>query len=178
MGKVKRRLRIAVDCDDVLIRCNDYALQLLGKKYGKNFSIENITRWGSLGNVLDERISFFQDPAFVEMQPLYRGAKEFVSELHRIGEVVLVTSVPTQCSTAREKYLETHFPDVNYIVTQDKKIIHADVMLDDNPMWLQKASVHFPCLYSRPWNDRNETGFPSVSSYSEFLSFVREVKIG
>lgn len=178
MGKIKRRLRIAIDCDDVLIRCNDYALQLLGEKYGRFFSMEDITHWGVMDNILDERISYFQDPAFVETQPLYCGAQEFVSQLHRIGDVVLVTSVPTQCSAAREKYLETHFPGVGYIVTQDKSAIYADVMLDDNPTWLQKASVHFPCLYSRPWNDRNETGFPSVSSYSEFLSFVREVKIG
>lgn len=178
MGKIKRRIRIAIDCDDVLIRCNDYALQLLGKKYGKTFSMKGITQWGTMDNILDERISYFQEPAFVATQPLYCGAQDFIAQLSRVGDVILVTSVPPQCSTARQRYLETHFPGVSYIITQDKSMIHTDVMLDDNPTWLKKADVNIPCLYSRPWNRCEETNFPSVSSYSEFLSFIREVGVG
>ena len=164
----------AVDCDDVLVSCNEYALQLLNEESSRQLDIAQINRWGVLGNELDDRLHLFEDPTFVQSQPLYPDAQDFIHELKQMGSVVLVTSVPPVCVPYRAAYIERFFPYTDYVITNNKSCVQADVILDDNPAHLKTAKSYHKILYKRPWNAK-ETQYVSVSSLDEFLSFVREV---
>lgn len=72
-----KKLKIICDADDVLLSCNEYALQLLGQTTGQYYNISDITKWGELGNELDDRMQFFNYTEFYENQPALPGAKEF-----------------------------------------------------------------------------------------------------
>lgn len=165
---------VIIDCDDVLVPCNQFALELLNNATGNHFQFSDISKWGLMGNELDSRLCYFNDPEFVRSQPVYTGAKEFIQELASLADVTIVTSVPAQCAKMRKEFLRTEFPNIGSFVTQDKSMIQADIMLDDNPAHLRMSHCRHPILFLRPWNTK-ETDFRAVSSYEEFLAFVREV---
>ena len=85
-------MRIILDCDDVLYKCNITALGLLNDELNTNYKISDITKWGQLGNSLDERIKYFKDELFVRKQEPYDGAKEFVHKLSEIAEIFICTT--------------------------------------------------------------------------------------
>lgn len=41
-----KKLKIICDADDVLISCNEYALQLLSQVKGQYYNVSRITKWG------------------------------------------------------------------------------------------------------------------------------------
>lgn len=43
-----KKLKIICDADDVLISCNEYALQLLSQVKGQYYNVSRITKWGLL----------------------------------------------------------------------------------------------------------------------------------
>ena len=45
-----KKLKIICDADDVLISCNEYALQLLSQVKGQYYNVSRITKWGLLDN--------------------------------------------------------------------------------------------------------------------------------
>lgn len=176
----KYRLRIGLDVDDVLYKCNEYALSLLRKKYGDRpeFNLNAIKSWGTQGNLSDERIGMFSDPAFVEAQPLYEGAAKFVRELCRIADVFFVTAVPPRCMTARAERLSRDFPEVptgNILIGTRKDVIDLDILLDDAPHNIVSTRASYPVLMRRPWNTEL-TGMLSVNAYSDFLHLARMIR--
>lgn len=171
---MKKKARIVVDCDDVLFECNGYAVTLLNKKLGTAYTLEDIRSWGSTGTDIDKRISYFSDPEFVKNQPLMPGAKEFIKELSKRAEVLVCTSVPKQVAGIRIQRILDEFPEIspeNIIIGGRKDIVQADIMLDDAPHHLVKASVEYPVIFRRPWNE-SMTGMPAVSNYGDFLTLV------
>lgn len=181
MKNKKKSVFFVIDCDDVLAKCNAYALSLLGKEKRKIFSIRDINRWGILGNELDERMKFFYDPKFVESQPLYEGCTKFLKELQGYGAVIVSTSVPDCCVVAREKFIQQHWPFLDgYYIGNDKvtaipkKKDSVVYMLDDNISHLCacKDSNVIPVVMSRPWNVTWHK-FRRVSTFEEFLNIVK-----
>ncbi len=86
---------VILDCDDVLFVTNEHAINQQNLKYGTNYGLSDIVSWGPIGNeVIDGRLELFKDPEFVKNQPLYEGAKEFVSELSEIADILFCTAVP------------------------------------------------------------------------------------
>ncbi|MBQ9910352.1 MAG: hypothetical protein IJM50_02525 [Lachnospiraceae bacterium] len=173
----KYRLRIGLDVDDVLYECNSYALQLLREKYGDDpvFDINLIRSWGPQGTIADERIHYFSDPKFVEKQPMFPGAQDFVRELSKIAEVFFVTSVPAECMTARARRLSEDFPEVpkgNLLIGTRKDIVNLDILLDDAAHNISSSQASYPVLMRRPWNT-SLSGLLSVNSYSDFLHLAR-----
>lgn len=169
-----KKKSVVIDCDDVLVSCNEFALNLLNKQTESHFKLSDIDKWGLMGNGLDARLRFFSDPRFVRSQPVYAGAKEFLQDLSKIANVTIATCVPMECAEVRKTFIRENFPGMHSIIAQDKSNIVADIMLDDNPMHLKTTNCRYPILFRMPWN-LEETEFRSVSSYNEFLSFVREV---
>lgn len=176
----KYRLRIGLDVDDVLYQCNAYALSLLKEKYGDlpEFHINSIKSWGSQGNLSDERISMFADPAFVANQPMFDGAKKFVRALSHIADVFFVTAVPPQCMSARAERLAKDFPEVpvgNILIGTRKDIIDLDILLDDAPHNIFSTRASYPVLMRRPWNTEL-TGMLSVNTYDDFIHLARMIR--
>ena len=175
---MRKLFKVLLDCDDVLFMCNQTAVELLNKEHSLNFKLSDITRWGPLGNALDDRLEYFKDPEFVENLPLYPGAQEFVHELAKKAEVIIATNVPPECAGARVNAIIRNFPEIkpsNILIGGRKDLLSADMMLDDAPQNLAAANVEYPVLFRQPWN-YGRTGLLSVSTYQEFLLLVDMVK--
>lgn len=176
MGK----LTIALDCDDVLFSCNELALNKLNEVYGTCYEKTDIKCWGYTGSLIDSRISFFSDPDFVASQPLLQGARKFIADLKQlpnVDDIIIVTSVPPQCATARFESILRLLPEINpdnIVITACKSCITADYLLDDGVHNLDAAiNVKNRVLFCQPWNDYCQK-YKKVSTYAEFIDFIEE----
>ena len=178
---MRKRFRVILDADDVLFDCNGTAVRDLNEEKGTGYKLSQITKWGSLGNGLDERLKYFSRPGWMRKLPLMPGAKEFVTKLSKIAEIFVVTNVQPICAGARMDAIIEHFPEIcpaNILIGGRKDLMHADIMLDDAPHNLEKTTgVEYPILFRQPWN-YGKTGLYSVSSYEEFLTLVKMIQSG
>lgn len=168
---------VVLDCDDVLFSTNEAALEEQNKKYGTTYTLEDVSCWGVSGNeVIDGRLKMFKEPKFVEMQPLYPGAKEFVEKLSEIADVRFCTAVPPECMSARAQRIISEFGanSGQIIIASDKSAIKADYHLDDSAEHILNSSAKYPVLFRRPWN-YTVSGVTSVSKYEDFLCFIKYV---
>jgi guanylate kinase len=177
---MRNNFKIILDADDVLYRCNDYALEMLNRKTGKDFKLHDINKWGSINKEIDQRIKYFHDPEFIRDIPVYDGAKEFVNRLTKVAEVFICTSVEAVCAGERVASIVRDFPNIdpgNILIGKRKDLLNADMMLDDGYHNLERAQVTYPVLYRQPWN-HDVTGLLSISNYQEFLTLVNLVQGG
>ena len=175
---MRKTFKIVLDCDDVLLDCNWYAIQKLNKEKGTDYNLDDIHKWGIMDNALDERLSYFSDPSFMGSIPSMPGAVDFIVNLQKKGEVFICTSVSPNCTGTRIDSIVRHFPMIpveNILIGSRKDLIHADVILDDGYHNLQNSNVAYPVLFRRPWN-HNITGVASVSNYQEFLALIDILK--
>lgn len=171
------KIKVVVDCDDVLFKCNSLAVEQINKQFNTSFNLTDIKSWGRQNNELDYRLDLFKDPKFVAKQTPFDGAKEFIEELGKVAEIFIATSTPTQCIDARFKSIMTNFPSIdpeNIIFGRRKDLIHGDILLDDAIHNLAESKVKYPVLFQKPWN-KNNSGLLSVSGYNEFLELVKTI---
>lgn len=172
-------LKIGVDVDDVLYSCNQHAIDMLRKdKDISSISIHDVTAWGSMGNMLDERKAYFSRPDFVENQPILPGAQEFIRELSTRGEVIFATAVGGGLMGARAERLMRDFPEVperNIMIGARKDLLSLDILLDDGVHNILGSSAKYPVLFRRPWNN-HLTGLLAVNAYGDFLRLVDQIR--
>lgn len=175
---MKKKISVALDCDDTLYECNKQALTLLNKKNKTSYQVEDIHSWGVLGNELDERLAYFEDPEFYQTQPVMEGAQEFVRELSKIAEVFIATSTPPQCMGQRISRVVKDFPEIpveNIFMGSKKNLLHVDVLLDDGLHNIRESNADYPVLFRQPWN-QSASGILSVNTYKEFLTLIKTIK--
>lgn len=174
-----RQLKIGVDVDDVLYDCNRHAINLLcSERSCSPLSIYDITSWGQVGNLIDERVAYFSRPDFVENQPILPGAKAFIRALCERGEVFFATAVGGSCMSARAERLHADFPEVperNIMIGARKDILSLDILLDDGAHNILGSSAKYPVLFRRPWNN-HLTGLLAVNAYNDFLHLVDQIR--
>lgn len=169
-----KKLKIVLDADDVLLNCNGYALHLLEEEEGIQCDMKDITGWGILGTDADRRLRFFKRSAFYKSQPALPGARNFLKGLMEKADVLIMSAVEPEYMGERvTRLIELFpfFPADHILLGRRKDVIHADVMLDDNPANLEACDCSLPVLYSCPWN-YGITGVCRVQSYDEFLTLV------
>ena len=167
-------LKIIIDYDDVLNDCNQAAVDRLNKEKRTRFFLSDIHDWGKTGTLLDERIKYFKDPAFMEKIPLKKRAQNFVKQLTKNHEVFIATSIHPDCAGVRVNEIIQKFPSIdpaNILIGQRKDLLTADVLLDDALHNVLSSPVRYPFLFKRPWNEK-VTGIPKISSYDEFLKII------
>lgn len=178
---MKRNFKVILDADDVLYDCAGEGVRRVNLEMGTDYAVQDITQWGLLGNELDERMDYFKEPKWILSLPVLPGAKQFVSDLSKEAEILVVTNVYPKCAGARMDALIRDFPEIspsNILIGGRKDLLHADVMLDDLPSNLEHATgVEYPVLFRQPWN-YGKTGLYSVSKYDEFLTLVKMIKFG
>ena len=165
---MKKRLKIVLDCDDVLYECNNEGIKKLNEKYGSEYKLSDIKEWGLTGTLLDKRLEFYDDPKFIRDLPLIEGAKDFVRKLSEKAELFICTAVQPNCASERLASIIENFPEIkvsNIMIGGRKDMISADMMLDDCILNLEKANVTYPVLMQRPWNANGNAGILSVNGY-------------
>lgn len=75
MGRKKMRPLISLDADDVLFRCNDYAVELANKKYDydRRLVSERSSSGGAMDQGLISYMSFTKMRNFAEISLLWMG---------------------------------------------------------------------------------------------------------
>lgn len=175
----KFKLNIALDVDDVLFPCNDYAISLINKEYCMvpPMKLEEITSWEKRNNYTDLIFKYFSRKDFWEKQPVYPGAKEFVSELSKYANIFITSAVyPEYMSIRALKIIET-FPEIpkeNIILGARKDMYNFDITLDDGGHNITESRADYPILFRKPWNS-NLTGLLSVNNYDEALNMIKNI---
>jgi 5'(3')-deoxyribonucleotidase/uncharacterized protein with PQ loop repeat len=172
-----RRLRIAIDMDEVMADAVAEHLRRYNTAFGARLAIDDLH-----GRHLEEFVppehraaaEAMLDSTFFEQLAVLPDCQEVIRELSVRHEVFIVTAaMDVPCSfDAKYHWLSRHFPFIpssNIVFCGDKGVIDADYLIDDR-------ARHFlvfkgrPLLFSAPHN-AGETRYPRVSSWAE----VREV---
>ncbi len=175
----KYRLSTALDIDDVLMECTEYAIRLANEKYKFDppLSIYEVTSWGKTGNRTDVIQEFFKDPKFYETQPVIKGAKEFVAKLSQMTELFVSTAIPPEFMGIRAKRIMEEFPEIppdHIYMGSRKDKINVDILFDDAMHNVLRSNAKYPILIRRPWN-QEATGMLAVNTYDEFLKLVEVI---
>ena len=173
------RLSVALDVDDLLMSCTEYAIQLANDKYNFNppLSIYEASGWGKLGTRVDVVHEFFGKAEFYETMPVLEGAKEFVSKLSEMAEIFISTAVPPEFMGIRAKRIMEEFPEIppeHIYMGARKDKIGVDILFDDGAHNVLRSTAQYPILLRSPWN-QNLTGTLAVNTYDEFLKLVEVI---
>ena len=135
-----RRLRIAVDMDEVIADSFSKHLGLYNQLVGANLTKELVSKRG-LGAVIphDRRDQFAAIPhgeGFFDDLEVMEGSQEALLELSRHHDVFIASAameVPGSFD-AKFKWLQQHFPFLppsRIVFCGDKNIVDADILVDD-----------------------------------------------
>jgi 5'-nucleotidase len=136
----ERRLRIAVDMDEVIADAFGKHLRLYNQRAGTNLTAQLVSEKG-LGALipLEQREEFNAIPhseGFFADIELIAGSREALLELSRNHDVYITSAAMEVPSSFADKFqwLETHFPFIppsRIVFCGEKSIINADVLIDD-----------------------------------------------
>jgi 5'-nucleotidase len=136
----ERRLRIAVDMDEVIADAFGKHLRLYNQRAGTNLTAQLVSEKG-LGALipLEQREEFNAIPhseGFFADIELIAGSREALLELSRNHDVYITSAAMEVPSSFADKFqwLETHFPCIppsRIVFCGEKSIINADVLIDD-----------------------------------------------
>jgi 5'-nucleotidase len=135
-----RRLRIAVDMDEVIADSFSKHLSVYNQLVGANLTKEMVSKKG-LGAVIphDRRDQFAAIPhgeGFFNDLEVIEGSQEVLLELSRHHDIFIASAameVPTSFD-AKYKWLQKHFafiPTSRIVFCGDKNIVDADILVDD-----------------------------------------------
>jgi len=151
-----RRLVIAVDCDDVLVRTTPFFVNAYNKKYGTHATLADARKtdsaiWGDEESVVLARwVALMEEPEYRSLAP---DAEE-VRVLQRLAqqhELHLVTARKPEEREATQALLDRELPAVFTSLEfvgwtgskgQVTERMGADVLIDDNASHLHDALRH------------------------------------
>ena len=175
-----RRLRIAIDMDEVMADALAEHLRRYNAAFGEQLSIEDVHGRHLEDCVPAERRAateaMFDASFFAALDPM-PGCQDVLRELCARHEVFIVSAaMDVPCSfEAKYTWLRRHFPFIpssHIVFCGDKGIVDADYLIDDRARHFARFSGR-PLLFSAPHN-ASETRYPRVRSWDE----VREFFIG
>lgn len=179
-----RRLIIAIDCDDVLLRTTTFFVTAYNKIYGTKVTLKDAhtsgSPWGVSGPELESRLAeLMETDEYKQLSPTDEEVA-VLKELSSNHEMHVVTARRTHERELTQHMLDTYFPGIfsslelvgftgsKGDVTQR---IHADVLVDDNVRHLADAVSHgLPeagalLFGDYPWNMSEETNVVRCSSW-------------
>ncbi len=168
-----RRLRIAIDMDEVMADALSEHLRRYNEVFGARVTADDLrgrhledyvpaAHRAALDAMLDE--TFFAD------LPVMPGCQEVVRELAVRHDVFVVTAaMDVPCSfDAKFRWVQRHFPFIapsTIVFCGDKGIVDADYLIDDRPRHFARFKGR-ALLFSAPHN-AGETRYPRVDSWAE-----------
>ena len=172
-----RRLRIAIDMDEVMADAVAEHLRRYNTAFGARLAVDDLH-----GRHLEEFVppehraaaEAMLDSTFFEQLAVLPDCQDVIRELTLRHDVFIVTAaMDVPCSfDAKYHWLRRYFPFIpssNIVFCGDKGVIDADYLIDDRARHFLSFKGR-PLLFSAPHN-AGETRYPRVSSWAE----VREV---
>lgn len=163
--------------DEVMADTFKKHLELYNRDFG-----ESLTREHLMGYRLreyhphrsDEISSYFDDPTFLRDLDVIAGCQDVIRELSQSFEIFIATAameIP-RSFTAKYEWLLENFPfldEVNFVFCGDKRIIHADYLIDDSPYNFD-GFIGQGLLFTAPHNV-NVTGYPRVDTWADVRTY-------
>ena len=180
-GAQQRRLRIAIDMDEVMADALTEHLRRYNAAYGTSITASDLSgchleQWippahrAAAEAMLDA--SFFEDLAVLP------DCQEVVRELAGRYDVFIASAaMDVPCSfDAKYHWLQRHFPFIpssQIVFCGDKTIVDADYLIDDRPRHFAKFRGR-GLLFAAPHN-AGETGYPRVASWKEVREYFAQL---
>jgi 5'-nucleotidase len=180
-GKAGRRLRIAIDMDEVIADTLGHVVRTYNETFGESLTLADLEH-----RRLDELVPpgrrealsrLVLAPGFFRSIPVIPGSQEVVRALAARHEVFIATAameVPTSFADKFE-WLDEHFPFIppsHRVFCGDKGVLEVDYLIDDTPRQFSRFRGT-PVLFSAPHN-REETRFFRVSSWEDVRRLLLE----
>jgi 5'-nucleotidase len=180
-----RRLRIAIDMDEVIADAFGKHLDQYNERAGANLTPELISKKGLNALIPVEQREVFHaiphtDGFFADME-LVAGSREALLELSRNHDIFITSAAMEVPGSFADKFqwMETHFPFIppsRIVFCGDKNIINADVLIDDR-------SRHFKgfrgtgILFTAPHN-ATEAAELRANNWNDVLKILEGVQPG
>ena len=178
---------ILVDMDDTIEHLLIPWLDWLNKEHGKNVRESDVVSWhmkDSYPDLSEEEIfaPLYGEDFWNTVTPI-EGAAEALQRLIEQGhQVYIVTATPYQGLRAKmEKVLFRYFPFLSWnqvIITSNKQMIKADVMIDDGYHNLVGGD-YIKILVDAPYNrryDEKADGMIRVYNWSEIENVIEGIE--
>ena len=139
-GESRLKKRIAVDMDEVLADFSGTSLKLMNEYVGTNFTkkdLEGKKIMDLFPNDLEYFFEKIQERDYFRTFPVIEGSQEVLHRLSEHYEIMIATAAMEVPNSFDAKYdwLREYFPFLNpslFVFCGDKKVIHADYLIDDN----------------------------------------------
>jgi 5'(3')-deoxyribonucleotidase/uncharacterized protein with PQ loop repeat len=180
----KKRLRIAVDMDEVIADAFSEHLRRYNHQTGAGLTVQTILEKGlkpsipaehrEIYNRIPYADDFFADLAVIE------GSQEALAYLCQHHDVFITSAameVPTSFD-AKFKWMERHFPFIppsRIVFCGDKNIVRADVLIDDRARHF-KGFAGTGILFSAPHNAKEEAAL-RANSWAEVLQILAKTPV-
>jgi len=176
-----KRLRIAVDMDEVIADSFSKHLRHYNEQTGENLTHEMVIQGGLKPLIPDQHKETysrvpFADNFFGDLEVIdgSRAALEKLSEKHDVFITSAAMDVPTSFD-AKYKWLEQHFPFIpasRIVFCGDKLIINADVLIDDRSRHFKKFRG-IGILFTAPHNAK-EAAPLRANNWEEVLRIIAD----
>lgn len=180
MGGVAADMIILVDLDETLVNLVDKWVYYYNNKYGTAYKREELTEYGSIGDEL--WIEFLRIPGFHSDLPwLDPEAPKVLQKLRKEGHRIVIATAAVAWESAKDKYAWVHthlrIPGLidgmkDLVITRDKSLIRADVLVDDNPAYLKDFRGQ-TIVYDQPWNRTYDGASFRAFNWKDVLSGIR-----
>jgi 5'(3')-deoxyribonucleotidase/uncharacterized protein with PQ loop repeat len=178
---VTRRLRIAIDMDEVMADALAEHVRRYNARFGARVAIAEL-RGRHLEEVVPqehrEATEALLDASFFENLEVLPDCRDVIAELAARHEVVIASAaMDVPCSfDAKYRWLRRHFPFIppaNIVFCGDKAVVNADYLIDDRARHFARFKGR-PLLFSAPHNAA-ETRYPRVDSWADVREFFERI---
>lgn len=176
-----KRIRIAVDMDEVMADYSGACLRALNAHYGTTYTKEQLK-----GMTLLERFrtyddaprtlhTILHDPHFYRTFDVIEGSVETLRTLSETYDIVIATAamdVPP-CFAAKYDWLEEHVPFIDpqsFIFCGNKNVVRAHYLIDDNATQLRRFEGT-PLLFTAPHNETDDLPFTRLNDWNDVRSY-------
>jgi 5'(3')-deoxyribonucleotidase/uncharacterized protein with PQ loop repeat len=186
--RAPRKLRIAVDMDEVIADAFGKTLRAFNERTGRNITKEQIAREGletvfAPETFTPELQAVFQDmhhdrTFFADLE-LMEGGQEALRELSTDFEIFIASAAMDVPSSFDAKYqwLKQYFPFIppsHYVFCGDKSILNADFLIDDRPRHFEHF-VGAGILFTAPHNV-NRSAKLRADNWQDVTRILREAQ--
>ncbi|MEK6760665.1 MAG: hypothetical protein AABX93_01955 [Nanoarchaeota archaeon] len=192
-------MKIAIDCDDVLVDFIGTFVRFHNENYGTNLTRDDFHTFSFskiLGIGFDEgkrkSIEFMESLDLWNAEPI-NHSREVLEKIKNSGNsLYLVTSRPELMGRITEEWLDRNFPNLfleiyfsrsaytNSLMPNKANIckqIGAKVLVEDNPDHLINLNETEALLYDAPWNkNHQQENVTRVHSWKDIESFFTTLR--
>ena len=155
-----------VDLDGTLCDCSEAILERLVQLRGPNDSPEDeVTPEPSPHILARRRIIMFTPGFWRNLKPIPAGLQLVNLLVELEFDTHVFTKGPSDNSSAwaeKFEWCRLHVPELRVIVSEDKSLVHGDVLVEDWPpyitQWRRRCPNGFVIIPAQPWNAGAEAG--------------------